>query len=315
MRGRTVTSLAVVILAHRDAQHVGRLIRALGEVPVVLHCDSKAPRDVAEAMVRDAGPNLRSLPRTSAQLSSWSLVRTELAGLRTAVEISSASHLAVLSGSDYPLVSVQELHERLAAWDGRSYFMNIPIPFENWNTPRHPDGGRWRSAHRFLTRGDDLITVRGVPARLPWRRRRPAGLELRASLQWKIYAREDVQRLLRVVDTRPDIVRFWRSTFIPEESFAASVLSSPAITKEPAVPLCHDVPWYQHWPQSGAHHPSWLDLSHFHEVARRRYAPAASPAELERPRTGMEKPQALFGRKFSTAVSSDLLDRIDAELR
>jgi hypothetical protein len=264
-------------------------------------------------MALGAGPNVQLLPRTSGKLSSWSLVRIELAGLRAALRAASSSHVAVLTGADYPLVGLHELHQRLEAWAGRSYLLNAPIPFHRWSVPRHPDGGQWRTAHRFLTRGDDLITVRGIPARFPWRRPLLPDLELRASSQWKIYAREDVERLLRVVDTRPDVVRFWRSTFIPEESFAASVLSSPALTGGPALPLCHDVPWYVHWPHHGAHHPAWLDLSHFDELAEHRHGPPGEPVELERPREGYR--QALFARKFSTPASSALLDRIDAELR
>jgi len=309
-----VTSLAAVVLAHRDPEHVARLLRALGDLPVVLHCDSKASRATAEGMARGAGANVQLLPRTSGTLSSWSLVRIELAGLRAALQTSGgASHVAVLTGSDYPLVGLQELHQRLEAWAGRSYLLSLPIPFARWSDERHPDGGSWRTAHRFLTRGDDLVTVRGIPARLPWRRRVPPELELRASSQWKIYAREDVVRLLRVVDTRPDLVRFWRSTLIPEESFAASVLSSPAVTGGPAMPRCHDVPWFVRWPHHGAHHPAWLELDDFDELARRRHAAPGRPDALAGPREGEH--QALFARKMSTEVSSALLDRIDAELR
>lgn len=306
-------SLAAVVLAHRDPAHVRRLLRALDGVPVVLHCDSKASREVAEGMTRDAGPHVSLLPRTSGKLSSWSLVRIEVDGLRAALAGSSASHVAVLTGADYPLVGLEELHQRLQPWAGRSYLMSAPIPFPTWSVPRHPDGGQWRTAYRFLTVGDDLITVRGVPARLPWRRRIPPGLELRASSQWKIYAREDAERVVRVVDERPDLVRFWRSTFIPEESFAASVLASPAVTGRPGMAPCSGAPWFVRWAHQGAHHPGWLDLTHYDDLARRRHAPPGTPSELEQPRT--RELQALFARKFSSEVSGPLLDRIDAELR
>lgn len=308
-----MSGLAAVVLAHRDAEHVRRLLRSLAGVPVVLHCDSKAPLEVARAMVAGAGPDVRLLPRTSGKLSSWSLVRIELAGLRAALQTSAASHIAVLTGADYPLVGLEELHQRLQGWSGRSYMLSAPIPFERWSVPRHPDGGAWRTAHRFLTRGDDLVTVRGVPARLPWRRAVPFDLQLRASSQWKVYARSDAERLLRVVDERPDVVSFWRSTFIPEESFAASVLSSPTVTGAPALPLCHHVPWYTHWSHDGAHHPDWLDESHLDDLRARRDAPPGEPTELERPRVGER--QSWFARKFSTERSSGLLDRIDAERR
>lgn len=308
-----MTGLAAVILAHRDPAHVRRLIGALTDVPVVLHCDSKSSDAVAGEMVRGWGSRVHALPRRSGTLSSWSLMRIELEGLRAALAQSSADHIAVMSGADYPLLGVEDLHRRLIPWAGRSYLFSAEIPYDSWSVPRHPDGGAWRFRHRFLTRHDDLITVRGIPARLPWRRPIPAGQELRASHAWKILSRDDAERLLTVVDTRPDIVRFWRSTFIPEESFVASVLSSPAIAGGEAVPLCHRIPWFMRWSERGSHHPEWLVERDWEPLSEAMQAPPAAPDDLlpvDAPR-----PQPMFARKFASDRSAALLDRIDAELR
>lgn len=307
-----MASLAAVIMAHRDAPGVRRLIGALQDVPVVLHCDRKAPDEVATAMLTGWGGRVVAVPRTSATLGSWSLVRIELDLIRAALQHSSADHIAVLSGSDYPLVSTESLLRALTPWAGRSWMMNAPIPFEPWSVPRHPDGGRWRTAHRFLHRGDDLIMVRGIPARTVWRRPLPAGQELRATSQWKIYSRHDAELVLRIVDRRPDLVRFWRSTLVPEESFVASVLSSPMISGEPAVPVSFRHPWYIAWPARGAHHPAWLTEDDFDTVAAAARGPAGTPALVGDPDARV---QALFARKVSTDRSTALLDRIDAELR
>ena len=308
-----MSGLAAVVLAHRDPTQVRRLITALEDVPVVLHCDVKAPDDVAAEMGRDWNGRVVTVPRTSGALNSWSLVRIELDSLRASLAHSSAGHIAVLSGADYPVVGTEELLRSLRAWEGRSYLLNRPVPFEHWSVPGHPDGGQWRTAHRFLTRGDDLLTVRGVPARLPWRRRLPAGLSVRASSQWKIYAREHVERLLDTVDRRPDLVRFWRSTLVPDESFAASMLSSPDLTGAPAIPECHSSPWFIQWGQRGAHHPEWLREDDFAALAAAVARPDTDPVQVERPTD--RRPRALFARKFSTEFSTALMDRIDAELR
>ena len=306
-------SLAAVVLAHRDAAHVRRLIAALEEVPVVLHCDAKAPAEVAEQMLRGWGGRVRPVPRTSAALDSWSLVRVELAALRAVLRFSSAAHVAVLSGADYPLVGTAELVENLRPWEGTSYLASTPVPHPPWNSPRHPDGGRWRTERRFLTRGDDVRFVRGVPLRWPWVRRLPPGLVVRASSQWKVYARGDVVRLLAVVDARPDLVRFWRTTLVPDESFAASMLSSPSLTGSPAVPECHATPWFQRWPAQGAHHPAVLTGDDFPALAAARRATPWSPQALHQ--VPSRPPQAWFARKLSSAGSGELVERVDAELR
>lgn len=308
-----MTSLAAVVLAHQDPAHVRRLLAALADVPTYLHCDVKADDATAGAMVAGAGRHVHVLPRRSGSLGSWSLVRIELDGLRQALAGTAAEHLLVLTGSDYPLVPTEDLGRALEPWRDRSYLLSAPVPFAGWDSARHPDGGRWRTERHFVHRGDDLVFVRGVPLRLPWRRRVPPGLRVRASSQWKVYARRDVQRLLEVVDTRPDLVRFWRSTLVPEESFAASVLASADLVGADAAPECHDVPWFLRWSSPSAHHPDWLGPDDFGLLAEARSAPPGLPGELEHPLDGPR--QAWFARKLSSTRSAGLVDRIDAELR
>jgi hypothetical protein len=307
-----VTGLAAVVLAHRDAPQVRRLIAALGDVPVSLHCDIKAPTEVAAAMAAGWDSRVELLHRSSGSLNSWSLVRIELDALRSALRHSAAEHIVVLSGADYPLLGVDALRAALTPWAGRSFLLNRPVPFEHWSVDRHPDGGQWRTAHRFLTRGDDLMTIRGVPVRFPWKRPLPEHLSVRASSQWKIYGRDDATRLLATLDERPDLVRFWRSTLVPDESCVASILSSPELTGGPELPECHGSPWYIKWGQRGAHHPEWLVDEDFQSLVEALAAPEGDPVGLTRPQPHRIRP--FFARKFDSDRSAALLDRIDAEL-
>lgn len=306
-----MTPLAAVVLAHADAPQVRRLVGALEDVPVVLHCDVKAPDDVAAEMLRGWGNRVRGVRRTSGAMDSWSLVRIELDGLRAALRHSAAEHIAVLSGADYPLLPVARLVDELTAWRGRTFALNLPVPHAGWNSARHPDGGRWRTAHRFLTRGDDVRFLGRFPLRTPWTRPLPAGQELRASSQWKVYARHDVERLLGVVDARPDLVGFWRRTLVPDESFVTSVLSSPALTGGEVLPPSRANPWFLEWTGDG-HHPRVLTEEDFDLVSAAAGRPRLSPADLEAPLGPL--PPAWFVRKVSSSRSSGLLDRIDDEL-
>ena len=305
--------LAAVVLAHDDPDHVTRLLGALDGLPVFVHCDAKTPRAVAARMTSAA--HTYPLPRLDTRLSSWSLVAAELAGVQAALSSTGARHVAVLSGADYPLLRVPELVELLQAWQGRSFIYNRPLPFEKWNTRWHPDGGAWRTRYRVLTHGDHLVTLRGRHLRSPIPRRRPQGLELRASSQWKVYSRRDAELLLRITESRPDLVAFWRSTFIPEESYVASVLASPRLVGSAALVPCLANPWFLDFPDGGTH-PRWLGDDDFDALARARSAPPYDPAT---PRPGVADPPAeyrrLFARKFSSTRSRSLIERIDAELR
>lgn len=301
-----MTELAAVILAHTDPAHLRRLIAALPDIPIVVHCDAKTSPVVFGAMTGGLPSRVTTCPRISTSLASWSLVEAELQALRDLLHRSSAEHIIVASGSDYPLTSMSELSRTLDNWRGRSHFWNVPLPYEKWSTPRNPDGGLWRFSHRFITRHHNIVYLRDIPLRWPYTRRIPAHLELRAGSQWKIYARHHAELLLHSVDHHPDLIRFWRNTLVPDESFAASVLSSPAFAGSERLTPSQVNAWHMHWAGGNSPHPSWFTLNDFDELAR-----ASKGAHPDNPGTS----RTLFARKFSTAIDQQILDRIDAELR
>jgi Core-2/I-Branching enzyme len=311
-----MSELAVVILAHRDPVQLKRLVAALDDVPVFLHCDARTSDAVAGEMLRDLPPRVTVVPRRRMRISSWSLVAAELDAVRAALEGTGAEHIAVLSGTDYPLVSTPDLVEELAPWRGRSYFWNVPLPFRSWDTPRHPDGGLWRLRHRFLTWDDNVLFWRRIPLRWPLPRRLPGGMELRGCSQFKIYARHHAARLLHVADTRPDVVRFWRSALVPDETFPATVLATPDLAGDDPLPTCRANPWYIRWPETGGPHPRWLGIADFGGLVKARWAEPLDPDAAFRPSPEQELPgRKLFARKFATDVDTKVLDRIDADLR
>ena len=311
-----MTGIAAVVLAHGDPVHLRRLVAALDDVPVFLHCDAKTPEPVFRCMTQGLPARVTVCPRIPTNLSSWSLVEAELLALRAALAQTSAEHIMVLSGSDYPLASMHELSAELDGWQNRSWLWNVSIPFSPWDTPRHPDGGLWRFKHHFISHRGHVLFLRGIPLRWPMKRQVPPEVTLRASSQWKIYARHHAQQLLRVVDTRPDLIRFWRSTLVPDESFAASVLASPSLLGADALPACPTNAWYVHWPGGRVDHPDSLRAKDFSKLAALGSASGPRAAVGDRQSAeAVPSYRRFFARKFATDVDVDVLDRIDAELR
>lgn len=303
-------SFAAVVLAHTDPAHLRRLVRALEDVPVFLHVDAKTPDPVYRDMLGGLPDRARPVPRIPTSLASWSLVRAELAALRSALDETTATHVGILSGADYPLVSMADLRDELSGAGERSLMWNTPLPFRPWDTPRYPDGGLWRLRHRFVVRGDQLVHVRGMPLRWPLQRSLPAGVQPRASTQWKVYTRRDAALLLDVVDRRPDLVRFWRTTLVPEETFVASVLGSPEIVGDEVLPPSTVDRWFISWSSDDSHHPDWLVEEDLAGLSAGRWALPAEGA----PDAGQPPVRRLFARKFSSEAPQ-VLERIDAELR
>jgi Core-2/I-Branching enzyme len=311
-----VTNFAAVILAHADPAQVRRLITALDDVPIVLHCDRKTPSSVFVQMTRGLPSRVILCERIPTTLASWSLVAAELTALRQMLQHSSAKHIAVLSGADYPLCSMQQLDRDLSAWQDHTYMWSAPLPHPPWNTRRHRDGGLWRMRHRFCVSDKQVVYIWNYPLRSPVRRSIPEELVLRASSQWKIYARRHVELLFRVMESRPDLVRFWSSTLVPDESFVASMLGSPKLVGDDALSACAVHPWYIDWPSGDAYHPHWLGLDHFDNLKLARYAHSATPQEAYAIQHGdRQNFRKLFARKFCTRTGADVLDRVDFELR
>jgi hypothetical protein len=295
---------AAVVLAHADAPQVRRLVAALADVPIVLHCDARTPEPVCREMTTGLPARVRVARRIRTTVTSWSLVAAELEALRDAVRWTRAGHIAVLSGADYPLMPMDEIELSLRTLNGRSWIHNTPFPIEDWGTRRYPDGGLWRLKYRFITRNDQIRYVLGRPLHIPWPRAVPADLALRGASQWKIYSRADVLALLRLTDERPDLIRFWTTTLVPDETFAATMLGSPRLMGMDALPACPSNPWYMDWQDTG--HPHWLTTADLDRLKAARWAGPVSLTERNSRR--------LFARKFRTA-DAEVLDRIDDELR
>jgi hypothetical protein len=302
--------IAVIMIAHENPAQLRRLIETLDGLDVFLHYDRKTRADVAAA-IPEGKPDVFVLPRRDTARMSWSLVEVELAGLQAVLERSRAEHIVVISGSCYPLVSVSDMQDELAGWRGLSRLELNPVPRSLWDYPiGRPDGGLWRFNRRFLTLRGQIVTFRELPIPL-WHRDIPPELRLHGCSQWKIYARSHASKLLSVLNRWPDLVRYWRSTYAPEESAVASILTSPALVGSVADELRHNRMSYIDWSENKGGHPRWLELADFPALREARTLPALRP---EDPHELGDDARRLFARKFK-AGSGELLDRIDAELR
>ena len=283
--------LACVVLAHGDPEHLRRLVAALDPFPVFLHCDSRTADDVFAAMTADLPDRVVLLPRRRTAWGRWGVVDAELDGYRRALDLTSATHVALLSGSDHPLVSSGAITAHLAAHEGRSIAASTPLPIPAWGH----GGGSWRLRFAFAAWGK-----RPVPVSPP--RRAPRGVVLAGGPQMKVLARHHAAAVLRVVDEHPALVRRWRRSWVPDETFVYSVLHTPRL-----VPGWEDerVPgsaWVIDWGEGGRPSPAWLTLDDAPALERARTAPADGAPKL-------------FARKFSSATGAAVLDLLDRTSR
>jgi len=284
-------SLACVVLAHTDPVQVRRLIAALEPFPVFLHCDRNTPDDIFAAMTTDLPDRCVVLDRLSTGWAKWENVAAELAGYRAALATTDATHVALLTGADYPLAPTAEISAFLAGHRGRSIALYLRMPQRRWGRA----GGFARLRYRHLAWRKHML-------RLPIPRRLPADVVPVGGSQLKVLARRHAQAVIDVTEARPDLVRFWRWSWIADETFVGSVLNSPNLVPRWAAEHIDADMWWIGWGGQRRKSPPWLDLSYLDRLV------AARGGDQD----GVPR---LFARKFSSVGGAPLLDAIDRSLR
>ncbi|MBF4581057.1 hypothetical protein ITJ54_00060 [Curtobacterium sp. VKM Ac-2865] len=281
-------ALACIVLAHEDPRHVRRLVEALDPFPVFLHCDARTSESVFRAMTDGLPERVRVLPRIRTGWAKWENVAAEVEGYRAALAETDASHVAVLTGSDYPLANAAEIQDLLEAHPEESFIDARPLPHPAWGR----DGGAARIRFPHWAWRKHML-------RVPVPRRVPRDVVFAGGSQLKVLARHHAEAVVEVVDSRPDLVRFWKRVWIADETFVPSVLRSPALVPDFADEHVPHALWWIGWDGTAQKSPPWLGTADAGRLLERRTEPGVAP-------------QHVFARKFSTAVSSDLLDVIDA---
>lgn len=280
---------AVVLVAHDKPRHLQRLLAALAPLPVFLHIDANTHDELHKEMTSGLGDHVRLQPRLAAGWARFEVLEAELEGYRAALAQTDARHLILATGADYPLASVDTIVQRLAANPDRSYAEVFPLPIREW--------GLMRGYDRFLFRSRPW---RGHRLAWPVPRPLPRGLRPAGGSQTKILSRRHAQLILDVLDDRPELLRWFRRCWTPDEVLIPTLLLSEQLGArwaEQGSSLPH--PWYIDWGDAPTKNPRWLGLG-----------------DLEALRSAADRPEvpAMFARKFAED-SLDLVAAVDAQLR
>jgi hypothetical protein len=279
-------TVAFVVLAHSDPAHLRRLIEALDPAPVYLHWDQRSGSDVPAELAARFGARLRTVPPRRTAWGTWPLVAAELDAYELALRETDAGHVVLLSGADYPLLAMDALSEILGSLAGMSILRRRLLPRPDWRGR----GGLDRIEYRWIR-----IGARNL--RIPLKRPLPGALVPASSPQWKILSRAHCRLLLQASGQAATTVPFRRS-LVPDETYVASVLSSPALTgRDLTDRILPAFPWYLRWGGGGAHHPLWLDADRLDDLHSAVFG------------SGSCRP--VFARKVSVSRAPDLIDAID----
>lgn len=230
-QGRLAVTIGFIILAHERQDRVGQLARHLQAhgAEVVVHLDRRVtPQD------------LDGIDVLQTQASDWgrfSLVEATLDAARHLLAKADLSHIALISGSCLPVRPVAELQGHLAAHPSRDFIESVDIASDAWVEDGLSEE-RFTLWHPFSHRYNPKLFSASVDVQrtLKVRRKVPKGLRPHLGSQWWMLCAETLRAILD--DPRlPAWKRFFRTTWIPDESFFQTV--ARAVAPQSPLPSLH----------------------------------------------------------------------------
>lgn len=301
-----------MVLAHAGHAQLLRLLRTLRQgspaAAIVLHYDAKG-EPPAQSSLHDLGV-LMVAPRIRVRWGDASQVDAMLAALEFTTNHIDFEWLTFISGQDYPLRPVGLIEAELRGSDYDAYVRAGPAgvyanryEFRYWNLPRFrhaylmPEVVRSSVAglRRRLNAAQRLFQIEGrvrdAPARLGLRAASaPFGRDFVCckGSQWMTLNRRAAQRVLQFHRERPEVLRYYRRTLVPDESYLQTV-----ICNDPELRVKDDHRRFIVWDDHRLAHPATLTMHHL-------------PAMLA---SGKD-----FARKFDPSVDAEVLDALDGLL-
>ncbi len=186
-----------------------------------------------------------------------------------------------LSGQCYPLRPMEDIKQRLVAARGRALMEHEPFPRPRWSDER----GGYRRVDRYWFKPFRTLDAWSLPRLNDI----PLGMRPYGGSQWFCLPRRHVDLILDLLEENPEIVRFFRHTFIPDEMFFQTILMNSELADE----VVNDNKRFTDWSKKCVPTPAIL-LSE----------------DLPR----LERSGMFFARKFDQEMDPRILDLLDLRL-
>ncbi|MBF9031906.1 glycosyl transferase [Rhodobacterales bacterium HKCCE3408] len=220
-----MAQIAFILLCHKDPDAIIAQARRLiaGGATVAIHYDARSPSADYARMVSE----LSGLPgvvfaarRVRCGWGEWSLVQGTLNAVEAALAaFPDATHFFTLSGDCMPIKS-SAWADRLLDPGDRDFVESFDFFTSDWIKTglkrerliyRHLFNER--KSHRLFYGSMDLQRRFGLERAIP------EDIEVMIGSQWWCLRRRTVEAIMDFMRQRPDVVRFFRTTWIPDETF------------------------------------------------------------------------------------------------
>ena len=217
--------IAFILLCHKDPEAViaqAEQLTATGDY-VSIHFDGRAP-DAVFARIHEAlSPNPSvafAQRRIKCGWGEWSLVAATIEAIRAALAaFPRASHFYMLSGDCMPAKSAAYAHAFLDREDA-DFIESVDFYESGWiKTGMVEDRLIYR--HFFNERNSKWLFYKSLNAQraLGLSRQVPEDIEMMIGSQWWCLRRRTVEAIMDFIAERRDVMRFFSTTWIPDETF------------------------------------------------------------------------------------------------
>lgn len=226
-----MTRIAFILLTHKDPEGViaqARRLTATGDF-VAIHFDASAPDGYFEcihaALKHDPGVAFAQR-RLKCGWGDWSLVAATLQAVEAAVEaFPEATHFYMLSGDCMPVKSGEYAKDFLTRQDG-DFIESFDFFESDWIKTGIKDD-RLIYRHYFNERKHKRLfyAALNLQRRLGFERRIPSDLQIMIGSQWWCLRRGTIMKVLEFCRERRDVMRFFSTTWIPDETFFQTLVA------------------------------------------------------------------------------------------
>ncbi|MCB5199999.1 beta-1,6-N-acetylglucosaminyltransferase [Loktanella sp. TSTF-M6] len=220
-----MATIAFILLCHKDPDAIiqqARQLTAVGDC-IAIHFDARAPRASFDR-IRTAlagNPNVTfAKRRLKCGWGEWSLVDATLSAVEAAVDaFPRATHFYMVSGDCLAIKSAAYAHAFLDRND-RDYIESFDFFDSDWiKTGFKQERLIYRHWFNERTQKRRFYWSFWTQRRLGLTRKVPDDLQIMIGSQWWCLRRQTIEMILDFARQRRDVMRFFRTTWIPDETF------------------------------------------------------------------------------------------------
>ena len=220
-----MAKIAFILLCHKNPEAIvqqARQLTAVGDY-MSIHFDARASAEDFDQIktALEGNPNVAfAKKRIKCGWGEWSLVRASLNAIEAAVEaFPRATHFYMVSGDCMSIKSAEYAHEFLDAND-KDYIESFDFFESDW-IKTGMKGDRLFYRHYINERNHKywFYAFYEWQKRLGLKRKIPEDLQIMIGSQWWCLRRRTIERIIEFSNKRRDVIRFFASTWIPDETY------------------------------------------------------------------------------------------------